>query len=192
MGMFDYIKINVNDLPLPEGFDKTKFTGEFQTKCLGQTLTNYKIENKKLYETVIDREFIKDPSHFLGGYMREISRNVKFCGNRSGEIIFYDYIQNYDDKNDASIDFKALIVDGFLKRVELVEFKKWDNSRRKEGMRELEESIKREDILSKKFYYPVIEKYRKIRLQVRNFLGNSLLTIGNGFNRAGMWVYKKL
>lgn len=137
MGMFDDISIS-DPLPYTQemkdlGLDKNNRI--WQTKDLGQSMSLYFIQGGKLFiekykvntwvegnpkgKSVMDR---------IGHLKREepYLEEVPF----HGEIFFYDYSNDVEDKWDCWIEFKATFTKGTLDGFELFSFKKEDNTER--------------------------------------------------------------
>ena len=116
MGMFDYVECEYS---LPAG----KGASVFQTKDTpAQMLDIYKIDaDGLLWHEAYDIEDRSDPSaegldRFVG-CMTRVNKRWERCVNFTGEITFYNFI------NDRTgwLEYSAYFVDGMLKELHLIE-----------------------------------------------------------------------
>jgi len=135
MGMYDELTVKT-ELPLPEEVKHLNIDWKahrFQTKDLENCLVDYVLtEQGKLVERVVDREYIeyteeekKDKNRKPWNIWKDvIEKNERFVDtNFHGTIFFYAF-EEFDDKHDFWLDYKAYFVYGQLDKIELVEFKK--------------------------------------------------------------------
>jgi hypothetical protein len=148
MGMFDNISVS-DPLPFTEemkalGFAENKHT--FQTKDLDNTLSSYIIQNNKLYiEKYKTERWVegdpdsKNPFYKIGRIEREdlYFEEVPY----HGEIYFYDFCQDKENKYDCWIEFKAIFTNGTLEKIEPFKFTAEDNSLRKQREKEWAEKF---------------------------------------------------
>jgi len=115
MGMFDVIRVEV---PMPD-------TGEvpvgldYQTKCLDNTLDGYVIAaDNRLYRESWEFEYIKDETHFGGGYLQKIEGTYKrtLVEDYHGDIVFYGG-KPLDEETKVWRDYTARFTDGVLTRL---------------------------------------------------------------------------
>lgn len=108
-------------------FDNITYNGEeYQTKDTpSQGLDRYEIRGDELWFKDTQYEWIEDPEHFLGCYMKEVSHEWKFMSKFDGLVRFYrEDKDNGGYKNDAWIEYRALFMDG--KIIKLTEVKDED------------------------------------------------------------------
>jgi hypothetical protein len=134
MSMFDELNVE-KELLLPEelkGLNIDWKTHNFQTKDLENCMVKYVIkEDGRLFEHVIERDYIpwteeekKTKKLSPWDFWKEvIEKGERFEEvNHHGTIVFYTY-ENFDDKQDFWLEYKAYFVYGKLDKIELVEFK---------------------------------------------------------------------
>lgn len=149
MGMFDYVKCDYplpiseeikNDLPEQEWSDIS-----FQTKSLDCSLETHVIEDDgQIYVERIDR-YIDEK-----GALQENKTGIEKL-EWTGELLFY--FDFFKENEDIWIEFKALIWKGELKDIELLHYKKVDNSDRIKIQKELEEKIKQSENKPKNWWW---------------------------------------
>lgn len=108
MGLFDYIRYEKHD---------------YQTKDTpAQFMELYEIRGDELWYKEVEREYVEDEDHILGGYLTELSHEWKFCKDFDGLIRFYrEDTENGGYKNDAWIEYRALFMDGKMIKFERIE-----------------------------------------------------------------------
>jgi hypothetical protein len=193
MGMFDYLYWK-DSLPLEYQGEKinldTLFKGAeekyFQTKSLDNTMGLYIVENKQLYIEKVEKEWIEDESsEIFGGYFHDISRDC-FEYNVTTTIDFYHYVNDYDDKNDAWVEYQAVIIKGRVDSVVLVKFEKQLNEVRKLQETKFKNHVLKEKSLESKRYFVFIKLVRSIRRVLARLIrkiGNLIGQIGNSLIR---------
>lgn len=105
-------------------FDEILYNRElYQTKDTpAQCLELYEIRGDELWYKEVEREYVKDEEHILGGYLTEVSHEWKFCKNFDGLIRFYrEDKENGGYKEDKWIEYKALFMDGKILKLERIE-----------------------------------------------------------------------
>lgn len=149
MGMFDTISVS-DSLPYSDEMKELGLNindSSFQTKDLENTLSQYYIQGGKLFLEKFKKEEWEqgDPNakHYLdriGRFKREepYLDPVPY----HGEIYFYDFKNNVQDKWDCWIEFKAVFSNGVVDRYELVKFEKTDNTERLEREKEWKEKFR--------------------------------------------------
>ena len=161
MGMFDDLSV-ADPLPFSQemkdlGLDKNTYV--WQTKDLGSSMEYYTIQGGKLFvqKFKINRWEEGDPKakNFMDRighlvreepYMEEVFHH--------GEVYFYDFKQDVQDKWDCWIEFKATFTKGELSGIELVKFDKEDNSERLERDRKWREEFhKNENLWRNKYFF---------------------------------------
>jgi hypothetical protein len=102
-------------------FDEILYNRElYQTKDTpAQCLELYEIRGDELWYKEVEREYVKDEEHFLGGYFTEVSHEWKFCNKFDGLIRFYrEDKENGGYKEDKWIEYRALFMDGKIIKLE--------------------------------------------------------------------------
>ena len=185
MGMFDNIS-TTEALPYSDemkelGLDKNNLT--FQTKDLECLLDSYIIQNGKLYiqkykvEKWIDGE--KDSKNLFDRIGRLEKEEPYYQEvNYHGEIYFYEYIMDVQDKWDCWIEYKAIFTEGALSKIELSKFEKKDNTERKRLNLELNQKIEKEAAV---WYNKYIFYTKFYRCYISRPLYKFLNKIGNFF-----------
>lgn len=126
MGMFDYIKIKKEHLPLNQEINSLNLNWddvEFQTKSLDNCLSTYIIDSNGdiFYEKVIGTwKEIPEEERKYKWNLYEFEEKEKQLEkiNFHGILEFYCFEQISDDKN-ISIDFLAYFIYGKLDKIEL-------------------------------------------------------------------------
>lgn len=172
MGMFNYIKID-KSVNFPE-IEKYKGPNlhdlQYQTKSLDGGLSDYTIKNNQLFVDNVKMEWVEVKDHWLGGHMNEISRET-VKDNHSGLVIFYECIDDYDENNDAWVEFSALFSKGnLIEDIELVKFELINNFAKKEADNKFKNKLKKEFELSRKWYYFIIRFYRFLIEKISNII----------------------
>jgi hypothetical protein len=155
MGMYDTLKVK-KDLPLPEEVKHLNINWqeiEYQTKSFENCLSEYVIgEDDKLYEFVVDREYIpytkeerKNKDIKPWNLWKEVNIKKEELvpqENYHGVVRFYCY-EDYDEDYSFFIDYNAYFTYGKLDKIEFVEFNKHkkNNEQIKEMLKE-RESVK--------------------------------------------------
>ena len=141
MGMFDYIKINLDKLPITEQERELLEGKEFQTKDLDNTLSEYRITDDNfleeyhwVWEQIPEHEIPSPPkrsskkkkSVFELSNELNRSRRKKEIGWEKVEdvhkdIFFYIALTPHDSKNYEVIEFKARFSYGILDSIIRVE-----------------------------------------------------------------------
>lgn len=188
MGMFDYLAWKD---PLPLEFNGEKinlsFSSDeepwFQTKDFNNGMDLYIVKDRKLFIEKVERQWVddKESGSIFGGYMEEVSRQTFFHGITQ-TVNFYHYMQNYDDKNDAWVEFQVIFVEGIVKSITLVKFEKQSNADRKRVEESHRKKLEKEkELLSKKYFF-LISSYRFcLRRLARfiRFMGDAISSFGN-------------
>jgi hypothetical protein len=133
MGMYDNLEC-LAKLPLSERLQTldVNWAGEvFQTKCLDNSLSSYKItEEGSLVEEVVEREYV----HYTEEELKDTARPrwasifkdiiIKDRFNRDvnyhGTVLFYTSVK-YTKEEDIWVEFKAYFSHGKLDNIELAE-----------------------------------------------------------------------
>ena len=143
--MFDYVVCEY-DLPLPK--DRKELSDiewnkyQFQSKNMNCLMDDYRINTKgKLFVRSGRPDFFDEPSKDLP----EIESNYH------GELEFYAYEQR--NKYDYSVSFNAKFSYGKLDTIELTEFEKHSNEKRKEYQAEFKKQAEVYQIRRKKLWY---------------------------------------
>lgn len=134
MSMFDELNVE-KELLLPEelkGLNIDWKTHNFQTKDLENCMVKYVIkEDGKLFEHVIERDYIpwteeekKVKKISAWNLWKEVIEKGEHFDevNHHGTIVFYTY-EDFDDKQDFWLEYKAYFVYGKLDKIELSEFR---------------------------------------------------------------------
>lgn len=142
MGMFDYIavsdKLPVNQEMIDAGLDKNDH--DFQTKCLGKSMSTYIIQGGRLLiERYKTEEWVEDKSKFAGGYMKREDPFISDM-NYHGKINFYHFQPT--DGYDYWIEYEATFTHGKVENIELIKFKKTDNTEKRKQLEALFASAK--------------------------------------------------
>lgn len=151
MGMFDDISVAE---PLPYS-DEMIALGlnindrSFQTKDLDCVMAKYYIQSRKLFIEKYKKEtYIEGNKNSKNIFDRigYLDRQEPYLEQvfYHGEIYFYDFIDNVNDKYDCWVEFKATFTKGNLEKIELFKFTKEENTERKERERIWKEKIEKE------------------------------------------------
>ena len=187
MGMFDNIKCDY-ELPLPkdlgECVDVEWGEVDFQTKSFGEgwggVLDNYSIEDDgQLYLNKVTRAFGED------GLLEETPDGVE-KQNYTGELVFYTLIVKND--SDYWVEFKAIYFKGELKEIELVEWKKEDNTKRKAEEAKFDNLIVKWKNKEKKWWF----KFYKIYLFFVQSIFSIVRWIGKAIINVAFWIEKRI
>lgn len=142
MGMYDEITVR-QELPIPEEIRHLNINWKeytFQTKCLDNCLGEYIIEDNKLVEKIIERQYVeytevekkqrKAQRLFFPIWkdVIETSSYPKPVDDFHGSITFYA-IEELNDDEDFWLDFKAYFIYGKLDKIECVKFEKQSSSK---------------------------------------------------------------
>lgn len=148
--MFDTIIVDKSvELPQPANF--VGFNGidfherSYQTKDRDCLLSTYKLINGEILEYKVEKRFVEDKSHFLGGYMDVIPNTEKWvkCSQITDYIYFYDLWYDFTPRQDAWIEFVVHIINGDIKEIKLFKFDLTDNEERKERNKKFDEELKK-------------------------------------------------
>lgn len=160
MGLYDTIFIDKSvSLPIPKEYrGPDLYSFDYQTKNLDNWLDFFILKDGKLMKNET---------------LEIVNTNVV--------INFYNLINDYDENNDAWIEFQALIMNGKLENpIKIFEFKLTNNQKRKDGLKKLSEEIQKEKDLSfskKRFIiYPIRYCKKNLRKLIYK-LGNSIINI---------------
>jgi len=148
MGLYDTIIFNKSVIQgIDPKIDKyLTLLGEselgWQTKDFDCTLSNFYIEEGKLFEERVESRWVEASGPF-GGFLEPISKE-KIPYNRTCTIKAYDYV---DSKPvDVWIEMYFVFIDGVLQKTSLVKYEETDSAprieRSKKFQKELQESIK--------------------------------------------------
>ena len=149
MGLFDRIIVK-QPLPLPLAVVDVLpnvYEKEFQTKDLENFLVDYILEDDKLFEVKVQREWQDDDDAFLKGHFKVVSEEI-VASHFYGAVNFYCYERLHTGENqglDISLDYLAKFNDGVLVDLSLLGF-------------EIEDASK--DILATKQFYRDLEMKR--------------------------------
>ena len=141
MGMFDYIKINLDKLPITEKERELLEGKDFQTKDLDNTLSEYRITDDNfleeyhwVWEQIPEHEIPSLPKRTskkkksLSELVQELNRNRKKreigwekVEDVHKDIFFYKGFTPHDSKNYEVIEFKARFSYGILDSIIRVE-----------------------------------------------------------------------
>jgi hypothetical protein len=160
MGMFDNISVS-DQLPFSEemialGLDKNNLT--FQTKDLECVLETYIIQDRKLYRQCYKSEVYVEgdaKSKNWLGRLGHIERNDPYLSpvEHHGEVYFYEFIKDVNDKWDCWVEFKATFTKGNVDKIELFKFDKTDNTERRQREKQwLEETERLKNIWYNKYF----------------------------------------
>lgn len=183
MGMFDNISVS-EELPFSQemkelGLDKNNLT--FQTKDLDCLMDTYIIQSNKLfiqkYKTERWVEGDKNSKNLMdriGHLEREDPYFERIFHH--GEIYFYEFVQDVQNKWDCWVEFKAIFTQGNLEKIELHKFEKNENATRKQQEKEFNAQLERESNIWYNKYFLHTIFYRKyishVWYKVFNRLGN--------------------
>lgn len=95
MGMFDWVTYQGRE--------------DFQTKDLDNTLSQYEFRDGILFRLQVDSEWIDDPEHRFGGYIKETNPRWVAQYQYSGSVFFY---RNTDKTYKVWEEYTAFIIDG--------------------------------------------------------------------------------
>lgn len=167
MGMFDNISVS-DALPYSDemkelGLNVNNYT--FQTKDLDCLMDTYIIQSGKLfiqkYKTSTWIEGDKNAKSVMDriGYTERTDPYYEEVPHH-GEIYFYEFLRDVQDKWDCWVEFKATFTTGQLTGLELFKFEKKDNTERKQSEKEWAEKLKREQALWYNKYFLHTKAYR--------------------------------
>lgn len=175
MGMFDTISV-ADQLPYTDemkelGLDKS--TRTWQTKDLECYMANYVLQNGELFEQKYKNVLFKEPDPNATYIMEKIGY-PEYSGpyldkvNFHGEIYFYDYICDVQEKWDCWIEFKAVFTNGKVDKLELVKFEKRDAQERKKKDSEFLARIGKENNLwyNKYIFYTKPCRYIRVKWNI--------------------------
>ena len=192
MGMFDDISVS-DSLPISDemkelGLDKNNYI--FQTKDLDCVMAKYILQSNKLFtekykveEWVKGEENSKDIFARIGYLKREDPYLEQIYHH--GEIYFYDFVHNVQDKWDCWIEFKAVLNRGIVESYELVKFEKVDNAERIEREKEWDEKRKAAEQAWHNKYFFYTRPYRWFAHRVWYRVCHRLSTF---FQKAALWL----
>lgn len=190
MGMFDTISIS-DALPYTQemkdlGLDKNDHN--WQTKDLENAMELYFIQGGRLYAQKYKKtEWIEgDPkAKSVMGRIGKLVTEDPYLEpvNHHGEIYFYDFKQDVDNKWDCWIEFKVVFTNGTVDRYQLVEFSKTDNAERKQKDKEWQDAITKESNrwINKYFLYTKPVRWFSMRVWYRacNALANFFFNLAH-------------
>lgn len=169
--MFDIVSVAV-PLPYSEemrelGLDKNN--REYQTKDLECYMGRYVIQSGRLFEQKYKKtEWVEgDPkSEFLTDKLGRLSKQDPYWEdvNYHGEISFYDYLSDIEDKWNCWVEFKATFTRGVLEGIELVRFTKKSNEEQKKfDLDFLKEQQRIKNLWHNKYFFhtKIIRKFRQ-------------------------------
>jgi len=192
MGMFDDISVS-DSLPFSEemkalGLDKNNYI--FQTKDLDCVMAKYILQSNKLFtekykveEWVKGEENSKDVFGKIGYLKREDPYLEQI--HHHGEIYFYDFVHNVQDKWDCWIEFKAVLNRGIVESYELVKFEKEDNAERIKREKQWDEERKAAEQVWYNKYFLYTRPYRWFAHRVWYRVCYRLSTF---FQKAALWL----
>ncbi|MAH50972.1 hypothetical protein CMI37_34465 [Candidatus Pacearchaeota archaeon] len=165
--MFDYIECEYK-LPLPD-FTKEESADlndvkweevEFQTKDFYDLLIKYTIsEDGQLYENKIERQWVEDEGSPMGAIMEEKEDGIEKM-DYSGDLAFYGMILG--KKYDHWFEFKSLWWKGELKEIDLLKYKKEDNTERLEAQEKFDSVLRDFSNKKERWWFPIYSIYRKL------------------------------
>jgi hypothetical protein len=185
MGMFNYIKVE-QELPLNEelkALNKDWQKEEFQTKELGESLMDtYIIRGNNLYKVESHGHWEDNPDYNEGkGYREFFNKNkwVKdreeevFCSNTTTSFEFGTYsLGKTENDNDIFPDWKAVVVNGVVTELTLVEnYYKTSSKDRVELDRKFKDQIETHE---RKMKCPVYSLYFNYYVKPLEFLGRKI------------------
>lgn len=183
--MFDTISVS-GSLPFSEemislGLDKNNLS--FQTKDLDCVLDCYVIQNGELfvqkYKTSKWIEGDKNGKSFMDkiGHME---RDGPFLQKLyfHGEIFFYEYFYDIQDKWDCWVEFKAVFTDSKLQTIELFKFEKTDNAERKARNLQFMERIKKENARWINKYFFHTSAFCWFRRKIYHKIADGIVSLG--------------
>jgi hypothetical protein len=148
MGLFDTIIFNKSVI---QGTDPKvdkylTLLGEnelgWQTKDFDCLLSNFFIEEGKLFEEKVEKRWVEENGPF-GGFLEPISKE-KIPYNKTCTINAYDFLQS--ETVDIWIEMDFVFIDGVLQKTSLVKYEETNSAERLERLakfqKELSESIK--------------------------------------------------
>lgn len=151
MGMFDTLSIS-DTLPFTQemkdlGLDKNDHS--WQTKDLENCMELYFIQGGRMFL----QKYRK--TEWVGGNpnAKSVMDRIGYLNRQEpyldpiyhhGEIYFYNFKQDVQDKWDCWIEFKAVFTNGMVDKYQLVEFNKTDNVERKQRDKEWHDAITKE------------------------------------------------
>jgi len=192
MGMFDYVEC---EMELPKLGDhphswEWKNEHQFQTKDLANALIEYRIDKegvlyyKKIEYEKRDLTNEEQKDKDSGGFWHPMW-NLDPVSEEwvkedfTGYINFYDFIHDFEEDEDAWVEYKVHIKDSVVQgQVELVEFKKQCSKERKKSSEKIKSAMKARREYQKKWRYRFFGQY-----------WNSLI---NRVFRGVRWVGNKL
>lgn len=156
MGMFDNIsvsdKLPVNQEMIDCGMDINNHG--FQTKDLHCSLGNYYIQGGRLFEEKYKiNEWVDDAEGF-GHMKREEPHLVDM--NHHGKINFYDF--QSDENWDYWTEYEATFTHGVVEKIELIKFKKTDNTAKNNVLKELiEDSMEAQKKWYNRYFFYTVQ-----------------------------------
>tara|TARA_R100000808_G_scaffold4105_1_gene13683 strand:+ start:30961 stop:31548 length:588 start_codon:yes stop_codon:yes gene_type:complete len=156
MGLYDDIYCE-EKLPLPDDVGELERKDidwgnePFQTKDLESSLFLYRIKKGgKLILECHDREWAKDSSNFLGGYLRSTRKWEEEIFHH-GLVRFYTSL--YGDNHDYWIEFEAEFTKGELSNIKLIRFEEECNRGRIEANEKFKLELEKSKARQKKLWY---------------------------------------
>lgn len=136
MGMYDHIQCKY-PLPVPpmgwlELSDIDWKTVVFQTKSLENGLDSYEIREDGTFWHILPLPF--------------------YLANYTGTIIFYESIQRNTNRFDYWIEYRVVIVDGKLHKIDLIKFESKANKKRKDIESKWTDYWSKQDAFFNKWY----------------------------------------
>ena len=187
MGMFDTLSIS-DSLPYTQemkdlGLDKNNHN--WQTKDLDNALNLYYVQGGRLllqkYKKTEWLEGDKNANSLMDrlGYFNREDPYLEPVYYH-GEIYFYDFIHDVEDKWDCWVEFKAVFTNGTVDRYELVRFDKKDSFERKQREKEWVEHINTQNNkwINKYFFHTKPVRWFRQRVWYRG-----CMALSNFFNK---------
>lgn len=148
MGLFDTIIFNKSVIQgIDPKIDKyLTLLGEselgWQTKDFDCTLSNFYIEEGKLFLEHVERKWVEEDGPF-GGFLKPISKEKQLY-NKTCSIQAYELLNS--EEVDIWIEIQFVFIDGILQKTTLFKYEETDSAprieRSKKFQKELQESIK--------------------------------------------------
>jgi hypothetical protein len=138
---------------------------DFQTKDLGETMSNFEIrEDGTLWKKCAEYEYPDPPkaskrSKFWDFPIPKLIREWEEQQLITQTIFIYDYYHDDDSEFDYGIEYKLVFVEGRLQKSELIKFENWPNAERKKLRAVQEARMKADNEFRKGWFYKLFYKY---------------------------------
>ena len=191
MGMYDDISV-AESLPYSDemlALGLNTNVRSFQTKDLDCAMARYYIQSRKLFIEKYKKEnYVEGDKNSKNIFDRigYLDRQEPYLEQvfHHGEVYFYDFTQDVNDKYDCWVEFKAVFNKGELEGIELFKFTKEDNTERKEQEKAWKEEQKKKDskFINKYFFYTTgYIKFSRFISRILYKLGSSIQKLSYKF-----------